>query len=92
MCICSILCIFANFEFGLFSCMEVKIMNFNDIFKDFNNFNFINFNVISYSITYLLIFLLLLVILSSILIYIIVLLEIILLEKKNKILLKKIKK
>ena len=55
-------------------------MNFNDISKNFNNFDFINFNIITCGMTYLLIFLLLLVILSSILIYIIILLK----KNKNK--------
>ena len=59
-------------------------MNFNDIFENFNNFDFINLSVITCGITYLLIFLLLLVILSSILIYAIILIENKLKQIKNK--------
>ena len=60
-------------------------MNFNNIFENFNNFDFINFNVITCGITYLLIFLLVLIILSSILIYIIIILEKLINKRGDKI-------
>ena len=50
-------------------------MNFNDIFENFNNFDFINFEILTCGINYLLIFLILLIVLNLILIYIIILLE-----------------
>ena len=50
-------------------------MNFNDIFKSFNNFDFITFNIITCSITYFLIFLLLLKTLSLILVSVVILID-----------------
>ena len=50
-------------------------MNFNDIFENFNNFDFINFDILACGMNYLLIFLLLLIVTSSVLVYTIILIE-----------------